>query len=529
MFFGQPVAGTNKVVTVPAPVGGLNARDSLAAMPPTDAIVLNNWWPQPYGCLVRKGYIEWATGLPAEVQSLWPWSSVDGDQKLFAWSADEMHDVTARAAVGAPLLTGLSNAVWEAVQLVNTGGSHLIAVNGVDDAIIYNASGVNRIILGGGGAGTWAGIDPKDAVQVTVHQSRLWAVEKDSSVGWYFPIQQQFGIAQAWDFGPLFSRGGFLQFLTTWTLDDGNGAEDHLIAMSSRGEAVVYAGGDPAATDGSWRLVGVYYIGAPVSGRRGFAKAAGDQIIITQQGIVSMTAKLISTKVTQNNDIINSLKIQFLLNELIRQYTALPGWELQYFPRINMVLVNVPSVTVDGDLQLASNQITGAWTQFSGMIARSWASFLSSPFFGSTNGTVYRAWEGNSDGVLLDNTGGTGVRAQAQQAYNYYDQLATQKQISMYRPTFVVSEPINFRSNIQYDFTTNNLNYPDAIPGLSSSLWDVALWDSGTWFGGTQIQKSWVQAIGMGVAASLRLATQTDAETLWVATDYSLIGGKGLF
>ena len=53
---------TAQYTTVASPIGGLNAYDNLAAMPATDAIRMNNIVPTPYGCLVRKGYQEYATG-----------------------------------------------------------------------------------------------------------------------------------------------------------------------------------------------------------------------------------------------------------------------------------------------------------------------------------------------------------------------------------------------------------------------------------------------------------------------------------
>jgi hypothetical protein len=528
MFFGQPVQAYNKVVTVPAPVGGLNARDSLAAMPPTDAIILNNWWPQPYGCSVRKGYHEWTTGMPSEVRTLATWSSVNGTQTLYAWSGPDMYEAV-NGPVGVAEVVALSTSVWETVQLVNVAGSHLICVNGVDDGILVSETGITRIVAGDGTLGTWSGINPADATQVTVHQSRLWAVQQDSSVGWYFPILSISGVAKAWDFGPLFSRGGFLQFLTTWTLDDGNGAEDHIVAMSSKGEAVVFAGGNPEDPETGFSLVGVYFIGAPVSGRRGFIKAGGDILILTQQGLVSLAAELVSTKVNEAELSVTTRKIQFLISELISELSTLFGWELRYFPKLNMIMLNVPSVTSGGDLQLAANQITGAWTQFSGMAARCWAILNSDPFFGGSNGTVYRAWNGSIDNVLLDNSGGKGIIANVQQAYNYYEQLTTQKQISMYRPTFVVEKGIAIQSTILYDFNVTTLTAPDAPARDYASLWNFGLWNQATWSGGNVVQKNWFQALGMGVAASLRMSTQTETEALWVATDYSFIGGKGLF
>jgi hypothetical protein len=47
---------TAKTASVPAPIGGWNARDSLANMSPTDAVQLINWFPTPTDVTMRKGY-----------------------------------------------------------------------------------------------------------------------------------------------------------------------------------------------------------------------------------------------------------------------------------------------------------------------------------------------------------------------------------------------------------------------------------------------------------------------------------------
>ena len=528
MFFGAPVAGVFEPVTVPAPIGGLNARDSLVAMPETDAIVLTNWWAQPYGCSVRKGYIEWSTGLSDEVETLATWVDVDGDEVLFAWAGTSLWDVTTRGAVGTADITGLTNARWNWVNLTNSAGNNLIAVNGFDNGIIYKAAGLARISAGDGiVANTWAGLNPVDAVQLTVHQHRLWAVEKDSSAGWYLPPDAIQGTFLKYDFGPLFSKGGFLEFLTTWTLDDGNGAEDHLIAVSSEGEAVVFAGTDPN-DDTKWGLKGVYFIGAPVSGRRGYVKAGGDQIILTERGAVSMSATLTSTKVNEADNKLKSAKIQFLISELVSTYRTLDGWQLSYFTGINMLMVSIPSVTAGGNVQLVSNQIIDAWSQFSGLDASCWGTFDKTPYFGDYSGRVLKAWTGFSDNVLLDNTGGIGITATVQQAYSYLGRQASQKQVGMYRPTFVVTSDVGYNSAIVYDFKFQVVTDPSLIDAESGSLWGTARWGTGVWGGGTQVQRSWVQAEGMGVAASLLMIIRSDAEVLWVATDYSVVKGNGI-
>jgi hypothetical protein len=56
MIFGRAKQNTASTTSVPAPIGGWNARDSLANMSPTDAVQLVNWFPTPTDVTMRKGY-----------------------------------------------------------------------------------------------------------------------------------------------------------------------------------------------------------------------------------------------------------------------------------------------------------------------------------------------------------------------------------------------------------------------------------------------------------------------------------------
>jgi hypothetical protein len=528
VFTLNPKPDQFRPYTVPSPIGGLNAYDSITVMPETDALVMQNWWPQPYGCSVRKGYVQWATGMPGPVETLASWNSLTGTNKMFAWSSTGMYDVSSRAAVGAALVTGLSNAKWETVNLTNAAGNNLICVNGTDNGIRYSNSGVARITAGDGViANTWAGLNPVNAVQLTVHQKRLWAVEKDSSRGWYLPPDAIQGTFVSFDFGPQFKLGGYLQFLSTWTLDDGDGADDHLIAVSSEGEAVVYRGSDPSNA-ATWTLAGVYYIGSPVSGRRAFTKAAGDQLILTQQGLVSMTGELVSTKVENANEPLTTRKIQFLISELVSAYKGLTGWQVIYHPPLNMVLIGVPSVVEGGNIQLAGNQIIKSWTQFNNMDGVCWLTNEDQLYFGDYSGNVQQAWTGYSDKVLLDNTGGEGITATVQQAYSYFGGRANQKQVGMYRPTFVIGGSVSYNTSIIYDFADKTLTTPSIVVAPLADLWNTGVWGTAFWTGGTAVQQSWVCAQGMGVAASLKMVTISNTDVLWVATDYTMVQSRGV-
>ena len=56
MIFGRAKQNTATTTSVPAPIGGWNARDSLANMSPTDAVQLVNWFPTPTDVTMRRGY-----------------------------------------------------------------------------------------------------------------------------------------------------------------------------------------------------------------------------------------------------------------------------------------------------------------------------------------------------------------------------------------------------------------------------------------------------------------------------------------
>lgn len=519
---------TNKISTVPAPIGGLNARDSLAAMPPTDAYVLVNFWPQPYGVAVRKGYKLFAELEDSEsIDTMAVWNSIDGSEKIFAWAGEDFWDITAGGTPVTPEATGLANSFWQYTNMSNAAGSHLIAVNGVDDGILYSEDGIHRLVAGDGVTPyTWNGLDPVDAISVTIHQARLWAVKKNSSSGFYLPLDALYGDLDEFDFGPKFPRGGYLSFLTTWTIDDGNGAEDHLVAVSSTGSAVVYSGINVADPE-TWQLVGVYDIGPPVLGRKSFAKVGGDLYILTSQGVVSMSSMLSSTKVNDQKLSFPSYKIQYLLSNLITQFGELSNWQLGYVPDLNMLICNVPTVYTTGSIQLVANQIISAWGQFTGMNAASWVVFQNGPYFGTFDGKVYSAWNGYLDNVDSDGTGGTSVIAYAAQAYSYLDSLGTQKQVGMYRPTFIVGNKFGYNSAINYDFKNISVQVPDGLPLLGDfGVWDESYWDEAIWYGGTGTYREWRQAQGIGVAAALAIATASNGETLWVSTDYSYkVGG----
>lgn len=517
------------VKTLPAPVGGMNALDSIIGMPDTDAISLINLFPQAYGCYLRKGYQDFATGLGGEVQTLLSFANRNGGDFLYGFAAGKMFNATAGGVVGAPLLTSLVSNIWQFTQFGNSAGTHAIGFSGVDDGIWINQTlGVQRLVLGDGIVNaTWKNVDPKNLIDVVIHQRRVWAVEKDTTYGWYLPVDQVYGIASKFDFGPLFRRGGFLQSLATWTVDDGNGSDDHLLAISSKGEVAVYTGIDPSAA-ATWALQGVYYAGEPVSGRRFHSKVAGDVQLVTQQGLVSVNDMLTSNTVKTAGSAISAQKVQQPLSDAASLLSSTFAWQCFYCAPLNMLMINVPSVTSAGNMQFVENTINSGWCQFAGYDASHFVTHNKLPFYGTKDGKIVKGWTGHVDNVSLAGTGGTEVVGYAQQAYSFLEAPAIQKQIGMYRPTFLVESDATYGSLVAYDFVFRVAPFGFAAPVGGSALWDVSSWDAAYWAGGLTTQRAWSQAEGMGTAVSFCYSIRSRVETLWVSTDYTYKTG-GVF
>ncbi len=266
---------TTSSKNIPAPVGGLNDRDSLVEMSPSDAVVLENWFPYPAQVGVRKGSTNWSTGYPSTVETVVDYAPPSGAVTLFAAAGNSIYNATAQGVVGAAVVTGLSNARWQDVAITTPGGSFLYLFNGVDKPQLYN--GTTWTAVDGASTPAITGVTTTLLVHGTLFKNRIFMVEINSLRAWYLPVNSIGGAANQLDLGSVFRKGGYLVAIYPWTIDAGDGADDHLVFISSNGECAVYSGTDPS-TAATWQLVGVYTIGRPI-GRRCCRKYAGDLLI----------------------------------------------------------------------------------------------------------------------------------------------------------------------------------------------------------------------------------------------------------
>jgi hypothetical protein len=108
-------------------------------MKPTDAVVMDNWFPGEDGCSIRPGYEPQSTGLGATVETLMAYESTTAT-KLFGFAGTTMWDCTTSGAAATAVVTGLTNAQWQYTLFTNSSGTWLIAVNGTDTPIVFNGT-----------------------------------------------------------------------------------------------------------------------------------------------------------------------------------------------------------------------------------------------------------------------------------------------------------------------------------------------------------------------------------------------------
>jgi hypothetical protein len=133
----QPKKNTADTASVAAPIGGWNARDSLANMQPMDAVQLVNWFPTPTDVTMRQGYtvasiITTSTG----VQTISSITYVDNIATLTTAAA---HGLSTGAYVS---ITGTTPAAYSGVFKITVTSATVFTY------VLVTAPGGNATVVG---------------------------------------------------------------------------------------------------------------------------------------------------------------------------------------------------------------------------------------------------------------------------------------------------------------------------------------------------------------------------------------------
>src|SRR6267142_751119 len=134
-----------RTTSISSPVAGLNARDSIAAMNVKNAVLMENLWPEANSVRVRKGSSNWTTGITGQVQTMMAYAPRSGVAQFYGiTTGGNIYNVSAAGAVGAAVVSGLTNGQWQYIQSTNSAGAAFLTLcNGVDTVRQYDG-GVDR-------------------------------------------------------------------------------------------------------------------------------------------------------------------------------------------------------------------------------------------------------------------------------------------------------------------------------------------------------------------------------------------------
>ncbi len=513
----QPQQQIEEVATIPPPVGGWNARDTLPLMDIKDAVILENFVPDTTDCHLRGGHTVHATINVAAtaVETLIGYEPPNvTSRQLFAAIPSTIYNVTAAATASstAAVVGTLTNGRWQYDQMTNTAGHWLMLANGADAPRLYDGTTWTTASV------TASGLTTSNIIGVHNHANRMWLIEENKLRVWYLGTSAIAG--EPTQFFPPFRRGGKVMAMGSWTRDGGAGPDDYAVFVSNRGECIIYSGFGPGS-DLTWQLVGVFNI-PNVIGRRCFIHAGAELGVLTVQGVMPLSQILGMTPGGAARSSFTDKISGFFKSQAMESGTAF-GWEVIEYPRGNLLIANVPIVERSEQIQAVMNIHTGAWCKFTAMNAGCWGVLDQTLYFGGNDSKVYRY----TDDVHLDGASSADIVGMVKSAYNTFGSPKT-KLFNMARPLLLspsgYSAPVSIQTN--YDEAEPSVDIVAA--STSGTQWDAGQWDAFQWAGGSTPTAGWQAVAGEGRAGAIAFGVSAAEEITYNGCDVGFVVGNFL-
>lgn len=520
------VARTHNARVIPAPVGGLNFRESLTAMPPQDALVLENWIPRSYGCVIRGGYRLHAELLPTPAETLVSFSAATAAaSKFFACCRDGfIYDITASAGPAwTPVTTTpaippqVNPGRFLGVNFTTTGTHYFCMAGEGAGYLTYDTVGgwiVRQQGVAAGEVDLPAGVTLDMLDGVVSWKNQIIFIRANSTETYALPVNQVAGTATLFDFGPLFSKGGVIAGIAPWTVDTGAGLNDMLVIVSTMGDVLIYGGDGISATN--FAIQGRWFVGRVPVGRRFLAPYAGDLALVSERGMTYLSEILRGEGFSGDTNV--GRKINPTLARQVHTTLTQPYWELRYLPSERVLMINAPEIAARSDVQYAMDVDSTGWCTFGGMEAITFDLLFDEPYFADSLGNVWHAFDYETDGESRTGTPGTELTGEMQTAFVIPgDEPYRLNRFLQAYASFTALDAPKVRAQINTDWV---LTAAPGAPGLApaaGSRWDQALWDQAVWAPDSQTFKAWFGAIGIGYYGSLRMSTTAYRDTAFVS------------
>ena len=589
MLLSQPKKFTANTASVPAPIGGWNARDSLANMSPTDAVQLINFFPTPTDVSLRKGYAKTSTGITGKVYSLMNYARQNGTNSLFAAAETKIWDASTSTATEA--FSGITNSKLQFVNFSNTGGDYLVACNGQDPTMVYDgtrwffiattttAQTISSITRGGTGNLTATMTTAAPHGLITGNRITVTGATPAEFNGTYVITRTG---ASTLTYTMATAPSGNATVVGTYTTVGITGADSStFINVNLFKNRLWFTQKD---TMKIWYL-DVANIGGTatsidfggIARNGGYLQAMGTWTLDAGQGaddyavfVTSMGEVLVYNGTDPSSPTTWALKGVWQLGQtfnrkcffkwsgdlllltqdgLVPLSSALQSSRLD--PRINLTdkiyyAVSLAATTyyanfgwqinyfASENMLILNIPVNGGMEQYvMHTITKSWARFTGLEAYCwevSGSNEIYFGGDGYVANFYQGNAdNGANIQANAQQAYSYFESPGQLKRFTMVRPIFQSNNGVPTTAvNISTDFEPQTDFGTLSFNPASTvgGVWNVSVWDDALWSAGDIVTKTWYGVTGLGFSASINLSIASQGiDFKWTSTDYVMEKG----
>lgn len=483
---------------LPAPIGGVNTRDSLSAMSPVDAIELINWIPQQNGLVSRQGFEEATDGYASSIETQIPY--IQGlTQVLVTASSDVLYTDDGNGTLTS-LGTGFSNARWDGVKL----GANMVLVNGVDAPRNFDGT----VLTTPSFSGDLSTYGPENINGIHKFRNRVYMWDTRNPDFFYGGTNSVSGAFTKFQLSRVSDTSGNIIEIKTITHNTGQGLDDYIAFILHTGEVLLYQGSDPGDA-ANFSLVGKFKA-PPIIGKRCAVEFAGDILLLTKQDLIKLSDVINYTSESGGFNLQPSKLSGGIANDY-KAYSSNYGFSITTYPRGGWIIINIPEVPNSIYHQWILNTVTGAATKFTGWNGASFGVLGDNLYFGGSE-ILYQA-----DSGLDDN--GADIVLFARTAFSNLDS-GNKKKVSNVRLYMASDGALNIALSIGYDFAFAN---PQGVQASATSgaEWDVATWDVDEW-ASTQARLINFVTAGIGVHVSIQISLQVNGQQInWYAATYN--------
>lgn len=310
--------------------------------------------------------------------------------------------------------------------------------------------------------------DGKNLTHVCKYRNRLFFIEASSMNAWYLPVNSVGGVLNVIPLSGAATKGGTLLFCTVWSVTAGDGLSDKIVFGTTEGELLIFEGSDPSNIN-SWKQDGRYQAAKPM-GMNGHMNIGGDLLLITEDGIVPISACIAKSFEDLELAAITH-QIRMMWRDEVAAKRSMP-WTMINWEMYGGVFVTLPGGTGNDRLCLINNTSTTAWARYTGWDATCFVRLFDNMYFGTQSGVLMQADVGGYD----DGQPYTATMVGGWEVFQSPGQTITWRQ-SRCSFSATAGQPFKPQLSACTDYVISLPPPPPAgpDPGLLD-VWDQALW-----------------------------------------------------